>query len=120
MVEQSTLEQLAQDITRLSKRLPTSIPEATKDDRIYATMTKVKGDLPWETFNRRFDILFGEDCRNKEGRLFYICRGRHGMNIVTAYLSRVVNEDHLKGSYDIAAIKLERLRDELWVLTGTM
>lgn len=116
MVGQTALEQLVQDITDFSKRLPAEIQEATKDDKIYTVMTKVKGDTPWETFNRRFDILFSEDCRDGNGRLHHIRRGRHGMNVVAAYLSRVVNEDQLKGVYDLAALKLTRLRDELRVL----
>ncbi|KZT64308.1 hypothetical protein DAEQUDRAFT_741379 [Daedalea quercina L-15889] len=115
--EQDHLEQLVQDITELSKKLPGSVPEATKDDKIYTVMTSVTGNSHWGTFNRRFDILFGEDCRNEEGRLHYIRRGRHGMAKVTSYLNRViVDENTLKGFYTPATVKLERLKAELEVL----
>lgn len=115
--EHDSLEELVQDIVNLSKKLPQSVPEATKDDKIYEVMTNVDGESAWATFNRRFDILFGEDCRDKNGRLHHIRRGRHGMIKVTSYLSRViVNENTLKGFYAPAAIKLNRLKAELQVL----
>ena len=67
-----SLELLVDKIIALTKILPKSVPEATCKDHIYEVMTTVTGDSLWETFNRRFDILFGEDCRDQEGRLHLI------------------------------------------------
>ncbi|TFY51128.1 hypothetical protein EVJ58_g10725 [Rhodofomes roseus] len=108
------LEEIVEEIVDLIKHLPATIPDATKDDKIYHVMTNVNEESAWATFNRRFDILFGEDCRDLNGRLHYVRRGRHGMAKVASYLSRVImNEDTLKGFYGPAAVKLERLRTEL-------
>ncbi|EPS96491.1 hypothetical protein FOMPIDRAFT_1100993, partial [Fomitopsis schrenkii] len=96
----SDLEQLVQDITELNKKLPPTIREGSKQDKLYEVMTKIDSETAWATFNRRFDILFAEDCRDENGRLHHIRRGRFGMNTVINYLNRIiVNEDQLKGFY---------------------
>ncbi|KAH9912013.1 uncharacterized protein B0H18DRAFT_1127717 [Fomitopsis serialis] len=115
--EHDNLERIVQEIVELSKKIPNSVAEATKDDRIYDVMTNIDGESAWATFNRRFDILFGEDCRDENGRLHHVRRGRHGMNKVTSYLTRIiVNENSLKGFYAPAAVKLNRLKAELEIL----
>lgn len=113
----SDLEQLVQEIAELTKKLPSTVRDGSKQDRIYEVMTKINGETAWATFNRRFDILFAEDCRDENGRLHHVRRGRLGMNTVVNYLNLVINEDQLKGFYSPAAIKLQRLRDELKYLS---
>ena len=48
-----------------------SAQNATKYDydKIYKVMHTTDGETPHETFNRWFDALFGEDCRNSSGHL---------------------------------------------------
>ncbi|KAJ7436367.1 hypothetical protein B0H11DRAFT_1936719 [Mycena galericulata] len=41
------------------------------------------------TFNRRMDVLFGEDLRDAGGRLKYVATGKHGMGAVVKYLKTV-------------------------------
>ena len=63
---------LLSNIISLAKTLPLSLPLATVDDRIYTVMTSVEGESLWATFNKWFDALFGEDCRNGDRRLHYM------------------------------------------------
>ena len=68
-------------------------------------------DTAHETFNRWFDALFGEDCRDASGRLLHICRGKLGLGLITSYLSKI---DWARGfPLDIVEIKLQRLLTEL-------
>jgi hypothetical protein len=53
----------------------------------------VNEDDPWQSFNRNFDLLFGEDCRDEKGSLQNIRRGRYGMGAVCAYLKRINTEE---------------------------
>ena len=64
------------------------MPEGKRDGKLYWVMTNdnYRGETLWETFNKRFDATFGEDCQNAEGRLENVCHGRFGMDIVTMYL----------------------------------
>lgn len=110
------IESVVGQIEKLGKSLPASIPEGNKNDKIYNIMSTANGSTLWETFNRRFDVLFGEDCRGPDGRLLHVRRGRLGIQKVSAYLSRVGHEDAMKPFYDIMMIKLERLQQELDVL----
>ena len=67
--------------------------------------------MPFETFNKRFDALFAEDCRDAEGHLPHIRQGKSGMGLVGAYLKKV---DWSQGfPLDLVAIKLRRLVAEL-------
>ncbi|TRM56819.1 hypothetical protein BD626DRAFT_362948, partial [Schizophyllum amplum] len=59
--EQSAREALAQEIKALIKRLPTTIPTAAKDGKIYTVVTGPQKESTWMTFNSRFDALYGED-----------------------------------------------------------
>lgn len=85
------LQHLVQELPSLCRSLPTTIPCATKKDKIYEVVTNVKdGNDAWLTFNRRFDALFAEDCRDKStGRLHYIRRGKFGMEAICTYLQSI-------------------------------
>ena len=67
-------------------------------------------DAPFETFNRRFDALFGEDCRDLHGRLHHICQGKLGMGLVVLYLSKINWADF---PLDLVELKLQCLIAEL-------
>ena len=75
-------------ITQLTKKLPSSVPEGKRDEKLYRVMTNdnYRGETPRETFNKHFDATFGEDCQNAEGCLKNVCHGQFGMDIVTKYL----------------------------------
>ena len=64
-----------------------------------------------ETFNRRFDAMFGEDCRDNDGRLHYVRKGKLGLGRVCSYLSKIDWADNFP--LDIVEIKLQRLITEL-------
>jgi len=66
--------------------------------------------MPHETFNRRFDALFGEDCRDPHGRLHHVCQGKLGMGLIVLYLSKI-NWDSFP--LDLVELKLQRLITEL-------
>lgn len=70
---------LVRRIQDMSKSLPQTVPESTKEGKLYEVMTTMNGDSHWETFNRRFDNLFGEHCRDKNGRLYHLRRGKYGL-----------------------------------------
>ncbi|KAF5333038.1 hypothetical protein D9758_017299 [Tetrapyrgos nigripes] len=46
-------------------------------------------ETKWMAFNQLFDRAFGEDTRDDAGRLQYLTRGMHGMDLVNAYLAQV-------------------------------
>ncbi|KAJ7107579.1 hypothetical protein C8R44DRAFT_744751 [Mycena epipterygia] len=99
---------------KLSALLPEIVREATDADDVYRVITKVHGidDTIAGTFNRRFDILFGEDCRDADGRLKNIARGDFGMNCVIEYLESI----HWESAgipLDLAGNKLTRVVVEL-------
>jgi hypothetical protein len=100
------------EIKGLALKLPDSVPTAKKDGEIYRIITQANGEGPWQTFNRRFDILFGEDCRDEHGKLKNIQRGKYGMGAVCKYLNTV----DVDASWFLAApaiIKLQRLHNAL-------
>ncbi|KAJ7702785.1 hypothetical protein B0H17DRAFT_1127725 [Mycena rosella] len=76
---------------KLSVLLPETIPEATDTDKIHRVITTVNGieGTIAGTFNRCFDILFGEDCRGGDGRLKNIRRGALGMTCMVDYLESI-------------------------------
>lgn len=106
---------IVEAITLLTKNLPSSVPEGKRDGKLYRVMTNddYRGETPWETFNKRIDATFGEDCRNAEGRLENVCRGRFGMDIVTKYLPIAIDQPGVKVFHAPMMLKLERLRNEL-------
>ena len=60
----ATIKLLVKEISTLSTSLSESVPKGSKDDRIWAVMKTEELDTPHETFNRRFDAMFAEDCRD--------------------------------------------------------
>ena len=105
---------LVKDITTLSAKLPKTVPKAKKADRIHETMTNIVGEGAWQTFNRRFDILFGEDCRDGSGRLIHVRRGIFGMDAVCKYLNEFIAlSDDGALPYDLVKVKLDRILREL-------
>ena len=101
---------LVDDIVSLMKSLPTSVPLATDEDRIFAVMNSPEGESTWHTFNKCFDALFGEDCCDSTGQLHHIRCGRLGMDKVCAYLTAL---DVGSVPLDLATIKLLHLQDGL-------
>ena len=77
-------------------------------------MTSDEGEDTWQTFNKRFDALFAEDCRDGQGRLHHIRRGEFGMDKVVQYLSTL---DINLLPLDLVAKKLDRLEAELEILS---
>ncbi|EMD30430.1 hypothetical protein CERSUDRAFT_101389 [Gelatoporia subvermispora B] len=104
-----TLDQIEfaiQTIKSLAEKLPDSVPEASKEDKIYQVLKlNREGDTIWETFNRCMDILIAEDTRDPTtGRLPYIRRGRHGIVKVAAYLALVADDKAMKPFYELMII----------------
>jgi hypothetical protein len=106
------IKTLVKSIRALSDSLPSSVPNATKNDKIYIVISTQEGRTPFETFNKRFDALFAEDCRNSDGRLHYIRQGINGMGLVCAYLNKINWSDEAI-PLDLVEIKLLRLTTEL-------
>jgi hypothetical protein len=67
-------------------------------------------DTPFETFNKHFDALFGEDCRDADGRLQHIRQGKLGMGLIVLYLSKLNWTDF---PLDLVEIKLQHVVTEL-------
>lgn len=107
----TAIKTLVKDITTLSGSLPSLVPLATKNDKIWSVLNSEPRDTAHETFNRRFDALFGEDCRDSAGRLQYIRNGKLGMGLVCAYLSKCDWSDGFP--LDLVEIKLQRVLSEL-------
>src|SRR3954452_23962893 len=111
-ISKSTIESLVSEIRALSDTLPNSIALGSPDDKIWTVLNGSEGETVWETLNRRFDTLFGEHCRDENGRLHYVRRGQYGMHAVCTYLSSI---DFDAGGIplDLVEMKLRRLHDEL-------
>jgi hypothetical protein len=109
------VEEQIQVLSSLVSCLPDSVPLATKDDEIARIFTKIPvpndAELQWPVFNRRMDILFGEDVRNNAGRLTNVLRGPFGMDMVMEYLSKSVKNGSLL--WEPVKPKLERLIKEM-------
>ena len=106
----ATIKLLIKEIGTLSNSLSDCVPKGSKDDKIWSVMNTEECDSPHETFNRRFDAMFAEDCRDSNGRLHYLRQGKLGLNLVVTYLSKV-NWTGLP--LDLVEIKLQRLITEL-------
>lgn len=109
-----SLKSCISEIVALSKELPLTISHGSKRCKIYEVLEMPAHNDEWMTFNKRFDALFGEDCRDGEGRLTHIRRGEYGMDKVNKYLASV-NLSSVPP--DLAAIKLDRLKAELQLLS---
>lgn len=92
--------------------LPKSVPTAKPDDEIFRVIETIKGGTRWETFNRRMDILYGENLRDPEGNPPNMKRGTRGMGQLAVYLESINTSD--AWFMCAAAIpKLNRICDEL-------
>lgn len=114
VLEMSTLATvglLVKEIGTLSSSLADSVPKGSRNDKIWSVMNAGERDTPHETFNRRFDALFGEDCRDSNGRLHHVRQGKLGMGLIVAYLSKT--DWTLGFPLDLVEIKLQRLIAEL-------
>jgi len=101
---------LVKNITTLSAKLPKIVPNGSEDDKIWAVMNRKEWETAFETFNERFDALFGEDCRDSDGRLHYVRKGKLGMALIGSYLSKI---EWSGFPLDLVEIKLIRLITEL-------
>jgi hypothetical protein len=106
----SEIESLIKAIITLSNSL-LSVQQGTKADKIWSVMNTEECETSHETFNRRFDAMFGEDCRDDAGRLQYVRKGKFGLGRVCSYLTKIDWEDNFP--LDIVEIKLQRLLSEL-------
>lgn len=107
----SEIQLLVKNIAALSNSLPRSVPNGTTKDKIWAVMHTQDGETMFETFNKRLDALFGEDCRDSDGRLYHIRQGKNGMGLVCAYLNQIKWTSDIP--LDLVKIKLVRLCAEL-------
>lgn len=98
------------EIGTLSASLTDSVPKGSKDDKLWLVMNSAEGESPHETFNRRFDALFAEDCRDSSGRLHHVRQGKLGMGLVVTYLSKL---NWANFPLDLVDLKLQRLITEL-------
>jgi hypothetical protein len=106
----TTIRQLVKEISALSNSLSDSVPKGTKDDKIWSVMNSEECETPHETFNRRFDALFAEDCRDSDGHLHHVRQGKLGMGLVVSYLSKI---NWTSFPLDLVELKLQRLVREL-------
>jgi hypothetical protein len=103
----ATVKLLVKEISTLSSSLLDSVPKGTKDDKIWSVMNTDELETPHETFNRRFDAMFAEDCRDSDGHLHYVRQGKLGMGLVVSYLSKI---NWTTGfPLDLVELKLRRL-----------
>ena len=61
-VSAARISEIISKIQVLTARLPINVALGQQSDRLYEVLTTMGGETSWETFNRRFNILFGEDC----------------------------------------------------------
>src|ERR1700679_3315210 len=107
----SEIKTLIKSITTLSNSLPHSVQQGTMEDKIWSVMNTEECETAHETFNKHFDAMFGEDCRDDTGRLKYVRRGKLGLGRICSYLSKIDWADNFP--LDIVEIKLQRLITEL-------
>lgn len=108
------VKQLVREISTLSCSLSDAVPKGLKGDKIWVVMNTEEGETSHETFNRRFDALFGEDCRDSDGHLQHVRQGKLGMGTVVSYLSKI---NWTSGfPLDLVELKLKRLITELRLL----
>ena len=84
-----TLKALIKNISALSSALPPSVPKGTTKDKIWTVMHLPEGETEFHTFNRHFNVLFGNDCYDLDGRFHYIWQGKSGMGLVCTYLKKI-------------------------------
>ncbi|KAF8808695.1 hypothetical protein BYT27DRAFT_7041185, partial [Phlegmacium glaucopus] len=102
---------LIKEISTLSNSLLDSVLKGSKDDKIWSVMNTEECDSPHETFNRRFNALFAEDCCDSDGCLHHVRQGKFGMGLVVSYLSKI---NWTTGfPLDLVELKLQHLVTEL-------
>jgi hypothetical protein len=111
MTSISTIKGLVKDISLLCTTLSDAIPKATKTDKIWSVMNTEESDVSFETFNQRFDALFGDDCRDSNGRLHHVLQGKFGMGVVVFYLAKI--NWTIDFPLDLVELKLQCLIREL-------
>ncbi|GJF00443.1 hypothetical protein PsYK624_167310 [Phanerochaete sordida] len=109
--QQPTLSQLIQELKKLSLTLPDSVPVGKKTDKISIVLANVTGDDEFHTFNRKYDALFGMDCRDGP-RLRYVRRGRYGMPAWCEYLE-AIDLKHASIQPGLVRLRLTTLITEL-------
>ncbi|KAG6901321.1 hypothetical protein C0995_013613 [Termitomyces sp. Mi166 len=107
----AAIQALVKTITALSSDLPLSVKQGSKSDKIWTVMNAGEGETLHETFNRHFDAMFGEDCRDSNGHLGYVRKGKLGLGLVCLYLSKI--DWAVNFPLDLVEIKLQRLVSEL-------
>jgi len=110
MLTIADISTLIAEISTLTNGLPSSVPNSSKEDKIWAVMNSDDGKTPHETFNKRFDAMFGEDCHDIHGHLHHVRHGKLGMALVCSYLT---NLDWTDFPLDLIEIKLCHLLVEL-------
>jgi len=102
----------------IAKKIPLTVSLATKTDKIPEIFKSIPvprdADKHWEVFNRRMDLLFGEDVRDSAGRLKYFRRGALGLDMVIKYIQE--ESEHSTLIWDLAQIKVDRLITEIETL----
>lgn len=110
----SDFKALVDKLKKLVQRLPKSIPLATEKHRIHEVFTNIPipsdPSSSYECFNKRMDALYAEDLR-QDGKLPNVYRGPYGLDLVAEYFEKCVDVGALP--WDIAAIKVQRIVDEL-------
>jgi hypothetical protein len=69
----ATIRLLVKEIGVLSNSLSDAVLKGSKNDKIWSVMNTEECNIPHETFNQQFDVLFAEDCRDSDGRLHHVC-----------------------------------------------
>ena len=83
------IKTLIKSIITLSNSLPLAVQQGTKEDKIWTVMNTEECETAYETFNRHFDAMFGEDCQDDTGHLQYVCKEKFGLGRVCSYLSKI-------------------------------
>ena len=97
-------------IQTLCTELLSTIPQGSNRSKITQVLDGPEYESPWQTFNKRFNALFAEDCRDEAGRLHHICRGKYGMDKMNNYLASI---DFTALLLDLVTFKLDQLKAEL-------
>ncbi|KAF8180072.1 hypothetical protein K438DRAFT_1208275 [Mycena galopus ATCC 62051] len=114
----AAMEKLVARIETLMCALPHTIAATMDKQSCIAHVLKFQcenNDTP-TTFNRRMDLLFGEDLRNANGWLPNILCGTCGLPLVVKYL-RGIEWGEVKA--EIVRLKLNRLIRELEAVSDT-
>ena len=101
---------VVKEISALSTSLTDSVPKGSKDDKLWLVMNSAEGETPHETFNRRFDAIFVEDCCDSSGHLHHVRQGKLSMGVVVTYLSKL---NWANFPLDLVDLKLQHLITKL-------